>query len=121
LNTTVAQKLNEEQMKRISGKTRYDTAVEISKNGWTKSETVILAIGNNFPDALAYKLNAPILLTGKEKLGESTNSEIKRLGAKKAIILGSVGVITSRVEQELKGLGLSVRRIGGNTALKQQH
>ncbi|MBT2692559.1 cell wall-binding repeat-containing protein [Bacillus sp. ISL-55] len=84
---------------RISGKNRFDTAVQISQTGFDKSETVILSTAYNFPDALAggplaYKYDAPILLTSKDTLGEATKSEILRLKAKKAIILGSKGVIS---------------------------
>lgn len=103
---------------RIAGNHRYATAVEISKNGWSKADTVVLAIGDNFPDALAggplaYKLDAPILLSQKNELGAVTRAEVSRLGAKKAIILGSTAVVTNKVENELKGMGLSFERIGG--------
>ncbi|WP_078378869.1 cell wall-binding repeat-containing protein [Sutcliffiella halmapala] len=103
---------------RIAGSHRYATAVEISKNGWSKADTVVLAIGENFPDALAggplaYKLDAPILLSRKDELGAVTRAEITRLGAKKAVILGSTAVITTKVDNELKGLGITVERIGG--------
>src|SRR5690606_14365731 len=37
---------------RISGASRYDTAVEVSKKGWSTSKKVVLATGGDFPDAL---------------------------------------------------------------------
>ncbi|WHY61527.1 cell wall-binding repeat-containing protein [Cytobacillus firmus] len=103
---------------RLSGKDRYETAVNISKKGWTAADTVVLAIGDNFPDALAggplaYKLNAPILLTKKNTLGEVTRKQISSLKAKKAVILGGKGIITENVESELRSMGLSIERIGG--------
>ncbi|WP_226643175.1 cell wall-binding repeat-containing protein [Mesobacillus subterraneus] len=103
---------------RISGKNRFDTAVQISQTGFDKSETVILSTAYNFPDALAggplaYKYDAPILLTSKDTLGEATKSEILRLKAKKAIILGSKGVVSQKVEEELKYIGVTVERVGG--------
>lgn len=112
-NSTSAESL------RIAGKHRYETAVNISKSGWLKADTVVLAIGENFPDALAggplaYKLNAPILLTKNDELGWDTNKEIKRLGATKVVILGSTGVITKKVESELRNLGVrTIERLGG--------
>ncbi|WP_010676959.1 cell wall-binding repeat-containing protein [Bacillus timonensis] len=107
-----------ENLKRVKGSTRYDTAVEISKLGWKKAETVVLARGDSFPDALAgaplaYKLDAPILLTQQSKLTASTQKEIKRLGAKKVIVLGGTGAISDGVEKTIKGLGLQVERISG--------
>lgn len=37
---------------RIAGDDRYATSLEISKKGWTNSDYVILATGENYPDAL---------------------------------------------------------------------
>ncbi|TDL32668.1 hypothetical protein E2R51_08270 [Jeotgalibacillus sp. S-D1] len=106
------------EAKRIAGKDRYETAVSISKNGWKKAETVVLATGADFPDALAggplaYKENAPILLTRASSLHALTEKEIERLEAKKVIILGSKGAVSQAVENRLKSKGLTVERIGG--------
>ncbi|MGD6991091.1 cell wall-binding repeat-containing protein [Sutcliffiella horikoshii] len=103
---------------RLSGPTRYETAIEISKEGWKKSDTVILARADSFPDALAgaplaYKLDAPILLTKKDALTYVTKEEIKRLGAKKVIILGGTSAVSSQVARDVEGMGLMVERISG--------
>ena len=79
--------------KRLEGVNRYETAIEISKQGWpTGSDVVVLASGSSFPDALCAepfaKLNsAPILLTAGDALEATVKSEIQRLGAKKVYIL----------------------------------
>nr|WP_286170832.1 cell wall-binding repeat-containing protein [Bacillus sp. NTK071] len=103
---------------RLEGPNRYDTAVAISKKGWSTSNTVILTTGINFPDALAgaplaYKENAPILLTQQNKLTEVTKTELKRLKAKKVIILGSDDVVSKSINTTIKGMGISTERIGG--------
>ncbi|MCA0987100.1 cell wall-binding repeat-containing protein [Guptibacillus algicola] len=105
------------EVDRISGKDRYETAVAISEMGWDSADTVIIARGDDFPDALAgaplaYKMDAPILLTGKT-LPQSVKDEIARLHATKAIILGGEGAVLPYVYNELKSLGLDVDRIGG--------
>ncbi len=110
----------ENSVDRTSGETRYETAVEISKKGWESADTVVIARGDKFPDALAgaplaYKYDAPILLTEQNKLNSAVKKEIQRLGAKKAIVLGGTSAISSYTEYELKGLGLKVDRIGGET------
>ncbi|MEC3884041.1 cell wall-binding repeat-containing protein [Halobacillus sp. HZG1] len=102
---------------RIAGMDRYETAVKVSAHGWETAETVIIARGDDFPDALAgsplaYKLDAPILLTGST-LPSSVKEEIHRLDAKKAVILGEEGAVTAYVEDQLKGMGLETERIGG--------
>lgn len=105
---------------RIEGSGRYETAVEIAEKGWPAgAETVVLARGDLFPDALAgaplaKKLNAPILLTTQNKLPSSTKKELINLKTKKVILLGGPQAILSSVETELKGLGVAVERIYGN-------
>ncbi|WP_394172558.1 cell wall-binding repeat-containing protein [Guptibacillus hwajinpoensis] len=104
---------------RLSGDNRYKTAIEISKDGWQDgADTVVLSRGYEFPDALAgaplaYQLDAPILLTDDKILTKETADEIKRLGAKKVIILGSDNAVRPAVEKELINKGLKTERIGG--------
>ncbi|MEG1255478.1 cell wall-binding repeat-containing protein [Clostridium sp.] len=104
---------------RLGGTTRYDTGVEVSKNGWKKgSGTIVLVCGGDYPDALsaaplAKKYNAPILLTESTTLPTSVLTEINRLKPTKAFIVGGTGVVSSGVENQLKGKGISVERLGG--------
>lgn len=58
---------------RISGKNRYIGSAEVANASYTNPETVVLASGEVFSDALvsapiAQKMNAPILLTRKNDL-----------------------------------------------------
>ncbi len=105
--------------KRLSGLNRFETATAISQEGWLNgADTVVLARGYDFPDALAgttlaYQLDAPMLLTHDTNLTSTTKTEILRLKAKKVILLGSSDAISPEVEKELKGMGLQVNRIGG--------
>ncbi|WP_270180340.1 cell wall-binding repeat-containing protein [Alkalihalobacillus sp. CinArs1] len=108
----------EEEATRLSGEDRYDTAIEVSKAGWVSADTVVLARGDAFPDALAgaplaYELDAPILLTGKDSLNKKVKEEIKRLGAKDVVILGGTGAVSEYVEYQVEGLGIDVERISG--------
>ncbi|MBQ8120835.1 MAG: cell wall-binding repeat-containing protein [Ruminococcus sp.] len=105
---------------RISGKNRFATSVEISKATYTKADTVVIASGMDFADALcsvslanAYK--APILLVTKDTVGDDVLGEIKRLGAKTAMIIGGTGVVGTSVESKLKSAGLNTERIAGKT------
>ena len=105
---------------RLAGSSRYDTAVAISKAGWSSASTVIIATGTDFPDALAggplaYKENAPILLTKGDALHPAAAAEIRRLKPGKAILLGSNGALSATVEQQVGQLVNSVERIGGKT------
>lgn len=103
---------------RIAGLNRYETAANISQITYDKSKVVVIANGNNYVDALAAStlaniLKAPILLTEKETLPEVTGTEILRLGASEAIILGGMNTIEQAIEDKINSLGLVVKRIGG--------
>ncbi|RLJ90659.1 cell wall-binding repeat-containing protein [Planococcus citreus] len=109
-----------ESTNRISGSNRYLTAIAISREGWDSSEVVVLATGADFPDALAggplaFKEDAPILLTKTSALTPETKQEIQRLGAKKVIVLGRTSAVSAEVESDLKRMNLNVERIGGQT------
>ena len=108
----------EAKAERIYGQNRFETAEWISKRGWMEADTIVLARGDQFPDALAgtplaYKEDAPILLTPPDKLDNSVKVEIERLKPSKVIILGGTGAISSSVENELKKMKLTVERIAG--------
>ncbi len=108
------------KVSRISGVNRYQTSVEVSQSGWPLgAETVVLARGDNFADALAgvplaHYLNAPILLTSSSQIGASVLDEIRRLDAETVFILGGTAAISSAVETALINEGLSVERISGD-------
>ena len=75
---------------KLVGAGRWETAIEVSKKGWTKATEAIIVNDNAIADALAATPfaeanDAPILLTGKDKLDERTKAELKRLGVKKYI------------------------------------
>ncbi|WP_160918109.1 cell wall-binding repeat-containing protein [Guptibacillus hwajinpoensis] len=104
---------------RLSGSDRYETSLEIARNGWAKAPNVIIATGANFPDALSASalsksLDAPIILTKPDLLNKDVVGELKSLGTKKAYLIGGASVINSSIESQLKNLGISTKRLGGN-------
>ncbi len=108
------------QEDRFYGPTRFATAVGLSQKGWHRANTVVLARGDEFPDALAggplaHHLNAPMLLTRSNRLDAETKKEIERLQAKNVVILGGNLAINANVEKELRDMGLTVDRIAGST------
>ncbi|MBQ8120834.1 MAG: cell wall-binding repeat-containing protein [Ruminococcus sp.] len=109
-----------EAFTRLAGKGRYETAVEISKAGFETADTVVLAYGLNYADALAgvslaKAKNAPILLTAQKSLPSETLAEIERLKAKNVVILGGTGAVGEEVEKQLKDKKLNVSRIAGKS------
>lgn len=103
---------------RIAGVDRYATAVDLSQEGWTSSDVVVLARGDNYADALAgvplaKKYDAPMLLTRTKSLPDGTYDEIKRLNAKTVYVLGGVGAVSDTVVKQLRADGLEVVRLSG--------
>jgi len=107
---------------RIFGHDRYDTAIEVSQEGWADGsvEKVIVASGKDFADALAgvplaHAWDTPILLTPNDRMLDKTINEIKRLGAKEVTILGGEVAVSKGAEEALEQEGLKVNRISGAT------
>jgi len=108
------------EVDRIFGQDRYQTAVEVSNKGWDDADTVVLARGDEFPDALAgvplaYENDAPILLTGSQELVDVTAEEIERLDAEEVLLLGGERALSPEVEDALMDLddNMEVKRISG--------
>lgn len=107
-------------VRRLGGSTRYGTGAVISASGTSRSGYVIIATGENFPDALTASglagcLGAPVLLVRKNLLPTETRSEIRRLKSKRAIICGGPPAVSKGVERSLRGMGLSVERLAGKS------
>lgn len=106
-------------VEKISGEDSYETAALLSAAVWESADTVVLATGESFADALsgaplAYQEGGPLLFTGQSGLNDQTKAEIERLGAKKAIVLGSKSAIPDEQLEELEEIGVSSERIGGS-------
>lgn len=89
--------------KRIAGMDRYETSEKIASE-YDKYDTVILASGTNFADALAVsplskKLNAPILLTDGNSLSDGAKKIINSV--KKVVIVGGEKSISKTLENSI--------------------
>lgn len=94
---------------RISGKTRYETSVQIANNYYSNPEFVLLASGENFADALsgttlANKLNAPIVLSQKTQTPNELISYLRNKKINTLYILGGNGSIGNAVERQIKSV-----------------
>lgn len=105
---------------KLVGAGRWETAIEVSKKGWSKSDKAVIVNDSSIADALAATPfaeaeDAPILLTGKDKLNEKTKEELKRLGVKKVYVIGGENTLTKNIETELKTQNIEIDRIQGAT------
>ena len=109
---------------RLKGADRYQTGLAVANEvkallGVEKFETVIVAYGEKFPDALtgsylAAQYNAPILLTDKKvDLDVLNYIEENVVAGGKVFILGGTAAVSQNFENGAKNIGFEVERLKG--------
>lgn len=92
---------------RLSGTVRYDTMGAIVEEAYPKhADTVIVASGDNFPDALAAsglsgKLNAPVVLTNTYQLSARADGQLARLQPSRVIVVGGPSAVSDGVVEQI--------------------
>lgn len=87
----------------------------------TAVPTAILAVGTNYPDAMAasamaYQEHLPVLLTETNSLAPEAEAAIVNLGIQQVIVMGGPLAISDNVMTQLTSLGVSAFRIAGADA-----
>lgn len=107
----------------VYGQTRYETAVKAAWKAFPETGdagAVVLATGENWPDALggsalAGALDAPVLLTKSDVLPAEVRAEIERLATGRVVVLGGPSSVSTAVVEAVDAIpGTSVERIGGS-------
>jgi putative cell wall-binding protein len=107
-----------DNVQRIDGETRLETAIGISQTAFDRSDNVVLARVDDFPDALAAgglatELDAPVLLTPTDGLDDQVAEELERLGVQQAYLAGGPDALSEQVEADLSEMGIASTRLGG--------
>ncbi len=111
---------------RLSGNDRYATAVAVSKDTHPASgrDTVFIATGETFPDALAAapaaaEMDAPLLLVPRSgTLPSVVSAELERLAPKTVYVVGGGGAVSSEIVDQVAQatkVSPSVKRLHGAT------
>lgn len=109
-------------VERLAGDDRFGTAIAVSKKSFTDqaAKAVVLTRADDFADSvaatpLAFKQEAPVLISPKESLNKSTEDEIVRVLPKGGVvyILGGTAALSDDVSRRLIELGYTVKRLGG--------
>jgi putative cell wall-binding protein len=103
---------------RVSGPERYSTAAAVSQGAFPSAATVYVANGDSYPDALAgvpaaAHDGAPLLLATAHGLPAATATELRRLGARRAVVLGGTGSVDAGVESQVRAIVADTTRVGG--------
>lgn len=103
---------------RFSGADRYEVALAVSR-AWSDADTVFVAKGTDYPDALsasavAAHLDAPLLLTPSDRLLPTVAARIQELAPSRVIIVGGPASVQPRVADALATLAPTVERVSGS-------
>lgn len=104
---------------RLGGSDRYETALLTSRAHFTSADTVVLATGKRFADALsasalAGSYGAPLLLTPPTAMYAGLPGEIARLGATRVLVVGGPASVETAVLDAIEtSTGIVPRRIAG--------
>ena len=105
---------------RVGGESRYDVAVGISQEYFPAgADTVYVATGANFPDALgaapaAALRGAPLLLVPGTTIPASVQAELERLDPDTIIVTGGPASVSAGVLAQLGTYASTVVRINGD-------
>ena len=115
---TATQATSGKAVRRVAGADRYETMEAAVRDGFERSDWVVVATGEGFADALsaasvAGAHRAPVVLTGSGALSPQARRAIGRLGATHAVVCGGPLAVGETVVGELEGLGLDVTRVAG--------
>ncbi|NYF09840.1 YVTN family beta-propeller protein [Leifsonia sp. AK011] len=91
------------EVAREGGADRYETSLLINQNSQSTGETVVLATGTNFPDALAgtplaSALSAPLFVVRSDCLPRAVLDQFDRGGTRRVILLGGEPTLSVAVE-----------------------
>jgi len=107
-------------VKRLGGVDRYDTDLLTVNELNTTIETVFIASGENFPDALsissfASQTNSPILLTQTNVIPKGTQDYLTSKQPKQVYIAGGTSVVSSAVESQIQSIlpNSKIKRFAG--------
>jgi hypothetical protein len=100
-------------VERVSGANRYDGAAAVAESAFgAGSENVFVAVGDNFPDALAggalaAGAGAPLLLVEYDEIPLAIANEVRRLGPSQVTVLGGSAAVSDVVGAVLAGIHAS--------------
>ena len=107
---------------RVAGQTRYETSLVAAEINPKSSDTVIVATGGNYADALsvspyAFASGSPVVLCDKSSgLTAGAMGTIRSKKYSKAVIVGGTAAVPASVERQLRSAGVNdITRLSGAT------
>jgi uncharacterized repeat protein (TIGR02543 family) len=135
--TQLEKEISGVKVSRIWGEDRYQTAIKVGEEvrklvsddqslesakvaSDSNLNSIILAVGTNFPDAmsvtsLAEYTNTPILLTQTETLNQDTQNALKNWGITNVTIIGKEQAVSQKVEDTIRNISISESELSNVT------
>lgn len=117
------------QVRRFSGPTRLETAIDIARRALPAATTAIVAAAfgpqggdptRAFADSIAAggwaaDLALPVLLTETERLSVATKNYLRGAVIRTVFVVGGTSAVSDAAVAELREIGMTVRRVSGPT------
>lgn len=114
-----------EDVRRIGGANRYETAVLLAQEAYAETSVVVVASGETQVDALADGVlsahaKAPLILVSKQAVPDAVHEAIGQWQPERILLLGGENTISLDVEEALAAFA-PVQRIAGATRYETAH
>jgi len=112
---------------RLWGASRYETMQKAVMEAFPLgSKSVVLASGENWPDALAASslagvMKCPVIFTEQQELSSQTYMLLKKLGTEKITIVGGTAAVSDEVKKDLIASGIAegnIERLWGDDRMQ---
>lgn len=118
-----AQRLADDEVRRLSGEDRFATSADAAERLWAGgADTVVLATGFDYPDALAgaavaASVDGPMFLATTHRLRDPVRRAIVDLEPRRVVLMGGEAVLSDQLAQEVRDLPgePTVDRVAGAT------
>lgn len=103
---------------RVAGSNRIMTSVLLADDVFDQAPKVVIANGDDFPDALAASslaaaINGPLMLTKQSGISNAVLVRLQRLDTNRVYIVGGTGAVSGRIGPQLRDAGYAVTRLSG--------
>lgn len=105
--------------RRLGGIDRIATAIVQSGEAFDSAASAVLATASDYADGLvagplASHLDAPLLLTGTDRLDPRVADILLKLGVEQVVVVGGTAALSMQVEHDLRSIGIDrVQRLAG--------
>jgi putative cell wall-binding protein len=120
LFTTCVQYSYQPRVERVAGADRFETSADIALAAYPSgADTVYIATGTNYPDALAAGPaaaadDAPLLLVTPTAIPTSISAAIATLDPSHIVVVGGTPSVSTSVYSQLSGMTDTIERLAGS-------